>query len=111
MVNLPTPDNVTALPCKMQNSYPLIESTVFPSKHQWLWKEPVIFSIVWHGRNWNVKQATLQQVFKVITFHIDILFHHVPYIYKSKQENSIKIHWFLTKLDKNNLGPFLQLTE
>jgi len=33
------------------------------SKHWWLWKEPVVMC-----ENWNVRQATSQQVLKVITW-------------------------------------------
>ena len=37
--------------------------------HWWLWKEPVVMC----GK-WNVRQATLQQMFKVTTFYTDICF-------------------------------------
>jgi len=39
------------------------------SKHWWLWEEPAVMC-----GNWNVKQATSQQVFKVTTFCTDICF-------------------------------------
>ena len=39
------------------------------SKYWWLWKEPVIMC-----GNWNVRQATSQQVFKVTTFCTDKCF-------------------------------------
>ena len=38
------------------------------SKHWWLWEEPVVMC-----GNWNVKQATSEQVFKVTTFCTDML--------------------------------------
>jgi len=39
------------------------------SKHWWLWEEPVVMC-----GNWNVKQATSQQVFKMTTFCTDTCF-------------------------------------
>jgi len=39
------------------------------SKHWWLWEEPAVMC-----GNWNVKQATSQQVFKVTTFCTDTCF-------------------------------------
>jgi len=36
------------------------------SKHWWLWKEPVVVC-----ENWNVRQATSQQVLKLTTFCTD----------------------------------------
>ena len=39
------------------------------SKHCWLWKEPVVMC-----GNWNVMQATSEQVFKVTTFCTDTCF-------------------------------------
>jgi len=39
------------------------------SKHWWLWKEPVVMC-----ENWNVRQTTSQQVFKLTTFCTDTCF-------------------------------------
>ena len=39
------------------------------SKRWWLWKEPVVINVM--CGKWNVRQATLQQIFKVTTFCTD----------------------------------------
>jgi len=51
------------------------------SKRWWLWKEPVVGWHWWLWKelvvmccNWNVRQATSQQVFKVTTFCMDTCF-------------------------------------
>ena len=72
-INLPftqhTWKNVTALPCKMQNLFIRLKAMLHSSKRWWLWKEPVVMCV-----NWNVMQATSQQVFKVTTFCTDTWF-------------------------------------
>ena len=55
----------------MQNAqrFHLTEGMLHSSKRWWLWKELVVMC----GK-WNVRQATLQQVFKVTTFCMDTCF-------------------------------------
>jgi len=55
--------NVTTLPCKMQNFFIWLQVMLRSSKRWWLWKEPVVMC-----GNWNVGQATSQQVLKVYDF-------------------------------------------
>jgi len=66
--------SVTALPCKMLNLFIRLKVMLRSSKHWCLWKEPVVMC-----GNWDVKQATPQQVFKVTTFCMDtclVFFRH-----------------------------------
>jgi len=60
--------NVTALPCKMWN-FIWLKVMLRSSKQWWLWKEPVVMC-----ENWNARQATSRQVFKVTTFCTDTCF-------------------------------------
>jgi len=53
----------------MQNFFTWLKVMLHSSKRWWLWKEPVVMC-----GNWNVRQATSQQVFKVITFCTDTCF-------------------------------------
>ena len=69
---LPHLKNITALPCKMQNLFIWLKVMLHSSKPWWLWKEPVVMC-----GNWDVKQATSQQVFKVTTFCTDTCFHFI----------------------------------
>ena len=48
--------------------------------HQWLWKEPVVMCV-----NWNVRHAMSQQVFRVITFCVNIM---LPVFYDTDQSQS-----------------------
>ena len=73
--------NVTALPCKMHNFFIWLKVCYIPPNvggsekklvvgwHWRLWKELVVMC----GK-WNVRQATLQQMFKVTTFCTDTCF-------------------------------------
>ena len=70
--------NVTTLPCKMHNVFIWLKLCCIPPNvggsekkpvvgwHWWLWKELVVMC-----GNWNVRQAALQQMFKVTTFCTD----------------------------------------
>ena len=81
----PHPKNVTALPCKMHNFFVWLKVCCIPPNvgdsekkpvvgwHWWLWKEPVVMC----GK-WNVRQATLHQMFKVTTFCTDTGFQSFP---------------------------------
>jgi len=66
--------NVAALPCKMQNFFVWLKVMLCSSRHWWLWKELVV---MWG--NWNARQATSQQVFKVTTFCTDKCFQSFPH--------------------------------
>ena len=73
--------NVTTLPCKMHNFFHLTEGMLYSSKRWWLWKKPVVGWHWWLWKEpvvmcgkWNVRQATLQQMFKVTTFCTDTCF-------------------------------------
>jgi len=69
------------LTCKMQNFFIWLKVCCVPSNvggsekkpvvgwHWWLWKEPVVMC-----GNWDVGQATSQQVFTVTTFCMDTCF-------------------------------------
>ena len=74
--------NVTTLTCEMQNFFIWLKvycvlsnvggfedrATVVGCR-RWLWKEPAVMC-----DNWNVKQATSQQVFRVTTFCVNTCF-------------------------------------
>jgi len=73
--------NVITLPCKMQNFFIWLKVMLHSSKRCWLSEEPVVDWHWWLWKelvvmcgNWNVRQATSQQVFKVTTFCMDICF-------------------------------------
>ena len=72
--------NFTALPCKMHNFFIWLKVCGIPPNvggsekdvvgwHWWLWRELVVMC----GK-WNVRQATLQQMFKVTTCCTDTCF-------------------------------------
>jgi len=73
-------ENVTIVTCELLNFFLWLKfccvlSKVWGSKEPvvgcrwWLWKEPVVMC-----GNWNVRQAISQQVFRLITFCVNICF-------------------------------------
>jgi len=71
---LPHLKNVTTLPCRMLIFFIWLKVMLRSPKCWWLWKEPVVGWHWWHWKepvlmsgNWNVRQATSQQMLKVTT--------------------------------------------
>ena len=69
-----TPEKVTPLPCKMHKIFIWLKVCAF-SESWWIWNEPVVGWHWWLCKElvvvcgkWNVRQATLQQMFKVTTY-------------------------------------------
>jgi len=69
VIHLPTAENVTTLTCELQNFFHLTEGLLRSFKRWRLLKEPVVTC-----GNWNVGQATSQQMFRVTTFCVNTCF-------------------------------------
>ena len=82
IIHVPTPpENVTTPTCELQNFFYLTEGLLDSFKRWRLWKEPVVDCSLWLWKepkvmcgNWNVRQAMSQQVFRVITFCVNVCF-------------------------------------